>query len=58
MLSTYFMHNGLYNNNGYRKYVDILTGESLSPIFSLLIFTSFISPLVHPISGKGWGKGG
>ena len=33
-------------------YVDILTGENC------LMWTSFIGQLVHPVGGRGWGKGG
>ena len=35
--------------------MDILTGENLSSMFCLLIWTSFIGKFVHPAGGEGIG---
>ena len=40
------------NTNGYRIYVDIITGKKCRQ-FRLL---TFIGQFVHPVGGKGWGK--
>ena len=43
--------------NGYRVYVDIMTGEKLSSIyeFRLLTWTKLIGQFVHPVGGEGIG---
>ena len=40
-----------FAGDGYRIYVDIMTGDK----FTLLTWASFIDQFVHPIGGKGRG---
>ena len=42
-------------NNGYRMYVDIMTGENLSSIWFLIWI---INQLVYQVGGELWGKRG
>ena len=44
-------------DNGYKIYVDIITGENCRQ-FRLLTWTSLIGQFVYPVWGEGCGKGG
>ena len=44
-------------HQGYKIYVDIMTGENCSQ-FRLLTWTSFIGRFFNSVRGEGMGKGG
>ena len=47
----------MLSTNGYRIYVDIMTGENCCQ-FRLLTWNSFIGQFVYPVGGEGMSKYG